>query len=69
MASPINQHCANCIGTLSFPITNNKTLQRVTFANVPNSCHNMISECSQQAKKSDSLIYDTVGEINVKKLK
>ena len=21
MASPSNQHCANCIGTLSFPIT------------------------------------------------
>jgi len=20
MASPVNQHCANCIGTLSFPI-------------------------------------------------
>jgi len=21
MASPVNQHCANCIGTLSFPMT------------------------------------------------
>ena len=20
MASPVNQHCANCIGTLSFPM-------------------------------------------------
>jgi len=51
MASPINQQCADCISALSFPITNNKTLQRVMCANVPNSCHNMISECSQQAKK------------------
>ena len=21
MASPVNQHCANCIGTLSFPVS------------------------------------------------
>jgi len=23
MASPMNQHCANCIGTLSFPVASN----------------------------------------------
>jgi len=23
MASPLNQHCANCIGTLSFPVLRN----------------------------------------------
>ena len=27
MASPGNQHCANCIGTLSFPIVNPKLHQ------------------------------------------
>ena len=26
MASPGNQHCANCIGTLSFPITLHRKL-------------------------------------------
>ena len=30
MASPRNQHCANCIGTLSFPVSNSNSRNNVT---------------------------------------
>ena len=31
MASPWNQHCANCIGTLSFPICRTESTQLVVY--------------------------------------
>ena len=34
MASPVNQHCANCIGTLSFPVQLSAAAARSWFVKV-----------------------------------
>jgi len=39
MASPGNQHCVNCIGTLSFPIARRQTVAKVSVISFTNLCN------------------------------
>ena len=38
MASPVNQHCASCVGTLSFPIARCSTVSICVTAPCPSVC-------------------------------